>query len=174
MIRVVVQAQDVVKMKFVEIRLENYNQIAAIYKEGIATNIATFETVVPDWETWNNKFHLFGRIAIEQEHTILGWASLTPTSKREVYKGVAEVTIYVKASERGKGLGKKLLKELIKISEKNNIWSLQASIFRENRASLHIHKKCGFRVIGYKEKIAQLHGIWQDNFMLERRSKVVG
>lgn len=161
-------------MKFVEIQPQNYSQIAAIYKEGIATNMATFETIVPDWKTWNNKFHLFGRIAIEKKDTILGWASLAPTSKREVYKGVAEVTIYVKTSERGKGLGLQLLKELIKISEQNNIWSLQASIFKENMASLHIHKKCGFRVIGYKEKIAQLQGVWQDNFVLERRSKIVG
>ncbi|KGL64195.1 GNAT family N-acetyltransferase [Polaribacter sp. Hel1_85] len=161
-------------MEFVKINKENYKQVAAIYKEGIATNIATFETVVPDWEIWNHKFLSFGRIAIEKENKILAWASLSPTSKRDVYKGVAEVTVYVKASERGKGLGELLLKELIKISEKNTIWTLQTSIFRENKASLHIHKKSGFRVVGYKEKIAQLHGVWQDNMMLERRSKIIG
>lgn len=161
-------------MNFVKINKENYLQVAAIYKEGIATNIATFETVVPDWKIWNNKFLSFGRIAIEKDNKILAWASLSPTSKREVYRGVAEVTVYVKASERGKGLGELLLRELIKISEQNSIWTLQASIFRENKASLHIHKKCGFRVVGFKEKIAQLHGVWQDNMMLERRSKIIG
>ncbi|MEO9569734.1 MAG: N-acetyltransferase family protein [Polaribacter sp.] len=161
-------------MKFIAIHKDNYNQVAEIYKEGIATNRATFETIVPGWKIWNNKFLSFGRIAIEKNNKILAWASLSSTSKREVYNGVAEVSVYVKGSERGKGLGEMILKELIKISEHNNIWTLQASIFRENKPSIHIHEKCGFRIIGYKEKIAKLHGVWQDNMMLERRSKVVG
>ena len=160
-------------MKVIKIHKDNYNQIAAIYKEGIATNMATFETVVPDWKIWNNKFLSFGRIALQENHKIIAWASLTLVSKRDVYKGVAEVSVYVKSSERGRGLGEKILKELIKTSENNGIWTLQASIFRENKASLYIHKKCGFRVIGFKEKIAKLNGIWKDNILLERRSKVI-
>lgn len=159
-------------MNFVEIHKEHYPEVAAIYKEGIDTNMATFETVVPDWKTWNNKFLPFSKIAIIKDDKIVAWAALSPTSKREVYKGVAEVSIYVKASERGKGLGEILLNRLIKVSEQNNIWSLQASIFRENEASIHIHKKCGFRVIGFKEKIAKLKNIWKDNVMLERRSRL--
>ena len=163
----------VVKMQFVEIYKENYNQVAEIYKEGINTQVATFETEIPDWETWDKKYHRFGRIAIEENHKILAWASLSAVSKRIVYKGVAEVSVYVKASERGKGLGVKILKELIKISEKNSIWSLQASVFRDNLASIAIHTKCEFRIVGYKEKIAQLNNVWYDNIILERRSKVL-
>lgn len=161
-------------MDFVSINKKNYAQVATIYKEGILTTIATFETEVPDWEIWNKKYLPFGRIAIHENDKIIAWASLSAVSKRDVYKGVAEVSVYIKASERGKGLGEKILKELIKVSEENNIWTLQASIFRANKASLHIHEKCGFRVIGFKEKIAKLHGIWQDNIILERRSKFVG
>ena len=160
-------------MQFAEIYKGNYNQIAAIYKEGIVTKVATFETIVPDWETWNDKFLSLGRIALEENNQILAWASLSAVSKREVYKGVAEVSVYVKASERGKGLGVIILNELVRISENNNIWSLQASVFRENKASIIIHEKCGFRIIGYKEKIAKLNGVWHDNIILERRSKIL-
>lgn len=163
----------VVKMHFVEIKKDNYIQVSEIYKEGLETQIATFETKIPSWDTWNNKYHKFGRIALVENEKIIAWASLSSVSDREVYKGVAEVSVYVKASERGKGLGVKVLKELINISEENNIWSLQASIFRENNASLQIHKKCGFRIIGFKEKIAKLNSIWKDNFLLERRSTTV-
>lgn len=160
-------------MEFVEICEANYKQVVAIYQEGILTNIATFETEVPNWETWNTKYLPFCRIALKEKETILAWASLVAVSKREVYKGVAEVSVYVKTTERGKGLGEKILKELVKTSEENTIWSLQASVFRENKASLHIHEKCGFRIIGYKEKIAKLNGVWKDNFLLERRSIIV-
>lgn len=168
------QAQAVVKMDFVPINKDNYTQVAIIYKEGILTNRATFETKVPNWEIWNKKHLPFGRIALQQNNKILAWASLSAVSQREVYKGVAEVSVYVTTSEKGKGLGEKILKELIKVSEENTIWTLQASIFRANKASLCIHEKCGFRVVGFKEKIAKLQGIWQDNIILERRSKFVG
>lgn len=157
-------------MKFIAIHRDNYNQIAEIYKEGIDTNMATFETEVPNWEIWNQKYHQFGRLALLQDKEILGWASLSLVSKRAVYKGVAEVSVYVKSSKWGKGLGEILLRKLIKESEENGIYSLQSSVFRENKASLYLHKKCGFRVIGYKEKIAKLSGIWKDNIILERRS----
>lgn len=160
-------------MKFVKITEENYNQVAQIYKEGLATNIATFETKVPNWETWNFKYLHFGRIALVKNELVLAWASLSSVSNREVYKGVAEVSLYVKADARGNGLGKKALLELIKVSEQNSIWSLQASIFKENEISIHIHKKCGFRVIGYKEKIAKLNRVWKDNIILERRSNLI-
>ena len=168
-----IQVQVVVRMNFIEIIKDNYIQVSEIYKEGLETQIATFETKIPNWNTWNNKYHKFGRIALVENEKVIAWASLSSVSEREVYKGVAEVSVYVKASERGKGLGVKVLKELINISEQNNIWSLQASIFRENIASLQIHKKCGFRIIGFKEKIAKLNGIWKDNFLLERRSTTV-
>ena len=161
-------------MKFVSITRENYNQVAEIYKEGLATKMATFETEVPNWDQWNKKFLPFCRIALVQNDEVLGWASLTDVSTREVYRGVAEVTIYIKSSHQKKGLGKLLLGELISQSEQKGIWSLQASIFRGNDISIQLHKKCGFRVLGYKEKIAKRDGIWHDTFILERRSRVVG
>lgn len=161
-------------MKFVSITRENYNQVAEIYKEGLATKMATFETEVPNWDQWNKKFLPFCRIALVRKNEVLGWATLTAVSPRTVYRGVAEVTIYVKSSDQQRGLGKLLLDELITQSEQQGIWSLQASIFRDNDVSIRLHEKCGFRVLGYKEKIAKRDGIWHDTFMLERRSRVVG
>lgn len=161
-------------MKFVSITKENYNQVAEIYKEGLATKMATFETQVPNWDQWNKKFLPFCRIALVLKNEVLGWATLTAVSPRAVYLGVAEVTIYIKSSDQQKGLGKLLLDELITQSEQQGIWSLQASIFRGNDISIQLHKKCGFRVLGYKEKIARRDGIWHDTFILERRSRVVG
>lgn len=161
-------------MEFVPISKDNYNQVAEIYKEGLATKKATFETEVPNWQNWDKKFLPFCRIALVQKDEVLGWASLTTVSPRAVYRGVAEVTIYIKSSQQKKGFGKLLLEELITQSEQNGIWSLQASIFRGNDTSIRLHEKCGFRVLGYKEKIAKRDGIWHDTFILERRSKVVG
>lgn len=160
----------VVNLNFISIHKKNYFQVAAIYREGIETNSATFETDVLDWEMWDKKYLNFCRIAIEKDNQILAWAALSLVSKRKVYKGVAEISVYVKASEKGKGLGKKVLQKLIEISEQNKIWSLQVSIFRENKPSLYLFKKCGFRVIGFKENIGQLNGVWKDNIILERRS----
>ena len=161
-------------MEFVPISKDNYNQVAEIYKEGLATQIATFETEVPNWENWDKKFLPFCRIALVQKDEVLGWASLTAVSPRAVYRGVAEVTIYIKSSHQKNGFGKLLLEELITQSEQHGIWSLQASIFRGNDISIRLHEKCGFRVLGYKEKIAIRDGVWHDTFILERRSKSVG
>lgn len=159
---------------FVEINNSNFKEVAAIYKQGIETGLATFETSIPTWILWNESHLNFGRIALKQNNEILGWASLAPVSKREVYNGVAEVSVYVCKKHRGNGVGKKLLNELIKISEKNNIWTLQSGIFRDNQASIKMHSDLGFRIIGFRERIAQLNGVWLDNIILERRSKIVG
>jgi len=105
---------------------------------------------------------------------VIGWAALTPVSGRCVYAGVAEVSVYVHTGHRGKGVGKKLLEELIRESEKENLWTLQAGIFPENAASLHLHEQFGFRKIGYREKIGKMKNVWRDTVLLERRSKVVG
>jgi phosphinothricin acetyltransferase len=105
---------------------------------------------------------------------ILGWAALSPTSKRHVYRGVAESTVYVAESQRGKGIGRALLAALIKQSEENGIWTLQASIFPENTASLELHRRCGFREIGRRERVAEHNGVWRDTVLLERRSRTVG
>ncbi len=142
--------------------------------QGIKTGIATFETSSPQWDDWNQSHFAFGRIATFENNQMLGWAALIPVSSRCVYGGVAEVSIYVSENSRGKNIGKRLLIALIKESEDNHIWTLQSSIFRQNIASLHLHLKCGFRQIGYKEKIGLLNGIWYDNILLERRSNKVG
>jgi len=100
----------------------------------------------------------------------LGWAALSPVSKRQVYRGVAELTVYVAESARGRGIGRALLDELIAESERNGIWTLQASIFPENVASVELHRRCGFREIGRRERIAMLQGVWRDTLLFERRS----
>lgn len=163
-----------VDMKIIEISEENYPEVARIYGEGLQTGTATFETVIPDWEKWNDGHLSFGRILAVEEYKSLGWAALSPVSSRCVYGGVAEVSVYVSDSSRGKGVGEFLLKKLIEISEENNIWTLQSGIFRDNIASHKLHIKCGFRKVGYKERIGQLKGVWKDNVLLERRSKIVG
>tara|TARA_R110000868_G_scaffold68720_1_gene203199 strand:+ start:31445 stop:31933 length:489 start_codon:yes stop_codon:yes gene_type:complete len=161
-------------MQFFPITESYYPEVAQIYEEGIKTGMATFETTVPDWNTWDSSHLPFGRIALTENAQILGWASLSPVSSRCVYGGVAEVSVYVAEKARGKGIGKKLLQELIRISEENNLWTLQSGIMSANKSSIQMHINCGFRVIGYREKIGQLHGIWLDNVILERRSKIIG
>jgi phosphinothricin acetyltransferase len=161
-------------MSFVNIKETHFLQVARIYKEGLKTGLATFETSVPNWDQWNKSHHQFGRIGYTRNDKILGWAALSPTSSRKVYEGVAEVSVYVDEKVRGQGIGKILLQELIKISENNGIWTLQANIMDLNKTSITLHTNCGFRIIGYKEKIGNLNGMWLNNTMLERRSKLIG
>ncbi|MDN3725452.1 N-acetyltransferase family protein [Aequorivita sp. SDUM287046] len=163
-----------VNMNLINISEENYPEVSRIYEEGLQTGTATFETVIPNWEKWDAGHLPFGRIMAMENKTHLGWAALSPVSSRCVYGGVAEVSVYVSDGARGKGVGEFLLKNLIAMSEANNIWTLQSGIFRDNLASHKLHLKCGFREIGYKEKVGQLHGVWKDNVLLERRSKIVG
>ncbi len=161
-------------MEFTDINHANFPEIAEIYREGIKTGVATFETNVPDWSSWDKSHLDIGRIALTEKGQILGWASLSPVSSRCVYGGVAEVSVYVAEKARNKGVGKMLLNKLIEISEQNNIWTLQSGIMPENKASIQLHLNCGFRKIGYRERIGQLNGVWLDNVILERRSKIVG
>jgi phosphinothricin acetyltransferase len=146
-----------------------------IYLEGIATGNATFETAAPEWDTWDAAHLRFGRLACRDvDERLLGWAALSPASRRHVYRGVAEVSIYISASARGKGLGRLLLLRLIDVAEANGVWMLQANIFPENAASVALHRKCGFRIVGHRERIGAMNGVWRDNVLLERRSAVVG
>lgn len=152
----------------------DWNSVQKIYAEGLATKIATFETQVPTWEQWNDKFLPTCRLVTEVENQVIGFAVLSAVSKRKVYQGVAEVTIYIASSHHGKGIGKELLKELISCSEKNGFWTLQAGIFPQNLASIKLHESCGFRILGTREKVAQRDDVWHDNIIMERRSKKIG
>lgn len=161
-------------MEIRPITKDNFSEVVDIYKQGLATNIATFQNDLPQWEDWN-KGHLdFCRISIYENNKMLGWTALTPVSSRCVYAGVAEVSVYIAQKERGKGIGKILLNELIKQSEANGIWMLQSGIFSENQSSIKLHEKCGFRMVGYREKIGKKNGIWKDNILMEYRSKNIG
>lgn len=153
---------------------KHWDQVKKIYESGIATGIATFETTAPTWDKWNAGHFTFARLVAIHHNEVVGWAALSPVSNRCVYDGVAEVSIYLADTYKGKGIGKMLLKNLITISESNNIWTLQAGIFTENTPSIKLHESVGFRVIGYREKIGKLKDTWKDNYVLEKRSKIVG
>lgn len=154
-------------------------EVLRIYGEGIATGNSTFEAQAPSWDKWDQGHLPSPRLVARQASRLLGWAALSPVSGRCVYSGVAEVSIYVAAEARGRGVGKKLLLGLIAASEAQGIWTLQAGIFPENAASLALVKSCGFRAIGLRERLGRmsfgpLAGTWRDVVLLERRSKTVG
>ncbi len=155
-------------------RPDDWEAVRAIYEEGIASGLATFETGAPAWENWNLNHLPVCRLAARSGDRLAGWAALSPVSRRKVYAGVAEVSIYIAGWAHGQGLGRALLKELIAESERAGIWTLQATIFAINTASLRLHRSCGFREVGRRERIAQRDGIWLDTVVLERRSAVVG
>ena len=153
---------------------QHWGAVKTIYEEGIATGNATFQTAAPGWQEWDNAHVKTCRIIATENNEVLGWAALTPVSGRCVYAGVAEVSVYVATNARGKNIGSLLLKELITQSEQNGIWTLQSGIFPENKASISIHEKCGFRIIGFRERIGKMGNIWRDNVFMERRSLIVG
>lgn len=152
----------------------HWSEIAAIYQEGIQTGYATFEKEIPTWEKWNNSHLESCRLIALMDNQIVGWAALSPVSFRCVYGGVAEVSIYISKNHRGQNIGNILLKKLIKESEKNEIWTLQSGVFRENIESIKLHENLGFRQIGFREKVGKLDGVWKDNILFERRSKIIG
>jgi phosphinothricin acetyltransferase len=153
----------------------DWQQVAAIYFEGIITGKATFQNEVPTREQWDSSHLKSCRIVARLEDKIVGWAALSPTSSRAVYEGVTEVSVYVRQGYRGMGVGEALLGELIRLSEENGIWTLQSGIMRQNTSSIVLHKKSGFREIGYREKVGKMpDGTWHDVILMERRSKVAG
>ena len=154
-----------------QMRASDWEQVRAIYLEGIRTGHATFETEAPTWERWDEAHLPVARVVMRDGERVLGWAALSPVSKRQVYRGVAELTVYVAESARGQGIGRTLLEALIIESERNGIWTLQASIFPENTASVELHRRCGFREVGRRERIAMLNGVWRDTLLFERRSE---
>jgi L-amino acid N-acyltransferase YncA len=161
---------------------DDWPVVREIYREGIATGNATFETELPAWEKWNTGHREDCRlVAVERdraasaaESEVLGWAALSPVSSRQVYAGVAEVSAYVAEAARGRGVGKALLQALIEGSEARGVWTLQAGIFPENAASIALHKACGFREVGVRRRIGRLGDVWRDVLLLERRSAKVG
>lgn len=154
----------------------DWPQVAAIYAEGLATGNATFETEVPSWERWDAGHLKTCRwvAVLEGDEAIVGWAALSPVSSRPVYAGIGEVSVYVAERAWGRGVGKTLLTKLVEDSEENGMWTLQAGIMAENVASIRLHERCGFRVLGTRERPGKLAGVWRDTVVMERRSAVVG
>ena len=152
----------------------DWDAVKAIYLEGIATGQATFETAAPSFAQWSEAHLPFARLVAQQGDAIVGWAALSPVSQRCVYGGVAEVSVYVAELSRGSGVGRKLLQRLIDESEQNGIWTLQAGIFPENAGSIALHRACGFREVGRRERIGKMNGVWRNTVLLERRSSVAG
>ena len=157
------------------VHFQDWEQIREIYLEGIKTGNATFESTIPEWEEWSANHIISCRLVAKKEERIYGWAALSPVSRRNVYSGIAEISIYVGKKYQGKGIGKALLEKLIKLSEDNNFWTLQASIFPENKHSIVLHKKCGFRTVGIRERLGKMkNGQWRDVVLMERRSSKAG
>jgi phosphinothricin acetyltransferase len=153
-----------------ELRKEDWPAVKAIYEQGIAGGNATFETEAPSWDDWD-RTHLEGyRLVALQVGEVVGWAALAPVSERCVYEGVAENSVYVADHAQGRGIGRALLEELVTRSERDGIWTIQTGIFPENEASIELHKRCGFRVVGVRERIGKHHGVWRDVVFMERRS----
>lgn len=153
---------------------EDWQAVSQIYLEGIATGLATFEKDIPSYEAWDSAHMKVCRLIAEQDGSILGWAALSPVSSRCVYGGVGEVSVYVGKNSRGMGVGKSLLEALVKESEKEGLWTLQSGIFPENEGSVKLHEQAGFRFLGKRERVGKLDGVWKDNVLYERRSKIVG
>jgi len=152
----------------------DWPQVAEIYRQGLETGNASFETEVPAPEAWDAAHLPEPRLIARLEGAIAGWAALSAVSGRCVYGGVAEVSVYVAAGSAGRGVGRRLLSELVRLSEEAGIWTLQAGIFPENTASLALHERCGFRVVGRRERLGCQNGVWRDVVLVERRSATVG
>jgi L-amino acid N-acyltransferase YncA len=157
-----------------EMQPTDWDRVRAIYEQGIASGEATFETEAPSWERWDASHLPFGRLVARVEGRVVGWAALSPVSGRCCYAGVADVSVYVDGEHRGQGAGRQLLLETIAESERRGLWTLQGGTFPENEASLRLQRACGFRVIGKRERIGKLDGVWRDTILTERRSPIVG
>lgn len=151
----------------------DWEYVSKIYQQGIDTNTATFEMTCPGWSDFNDSHTADCRYVILSNDNIVGWAALSPTSKRLVYRGVADVSIYISNGCKGLGIGTKLLKYLTEQSERAGYWMLQSSIISDNTPSIRLHEKCGFRLVGFREKIGQdRFGVWCDTVLMEKRIKI--
>jgi phosphinothricin acetyltransferase len=157
-----------------DLRQPDWPEVAAIYEAGIRTGDATFETEVPSWEAWDAAHLAAHRLVAVADGAVIAWAALSPVSDRCVYEGVAENSIYVSPHEQGRGVGRALLTRLVEDAERAGIWTIQTGIFPENEASIALHLRCGFRIVGTRERLGRHHGTWRDVLLLERRSKEAG
>ena len=151
----------------------DWPRVRAIYDEGIATRNATFITACPEWPEWDSGHLPTCRLVATAGGRVEGWAALSPVSSRCVYSGVAEVSVYVAAAAQGRGIGRALLSALVTASEAEGLWTLQAGILPENEASVAIHERCGFRIVGRRERLGKMDGAWRDVLLLERRSSQI-
>ena len=152
-----------------DLRPGDWSEVARIYAQGIATGNATFETELPSLEAWDDSHLREHRLVAEQDGQVVGWIALSPVSSRPCYAGVAEISVYVAETARGTGVGSELLAALVDSAERGGIWTLQTSVFPENEASLALLRRLGFRVVGTRERIGRLHGVWRDTVLVERR-----
>lgn len=152
----------------------DWPEVSRVYAEGIATGFATFETEVPDYDSWNKSHLPSCRFVAVEGESLLGWSALSPVSGRCVYGGVSEVSVYTSENARAMGVGYALMEILITASESEGMWTLQSGIFPQNKGSIRLHEKLGFRLVGYRERIGKLNGVWHDNLIYERRSPKVG
>ena len=152
----------------------HWDAVRSIYLQGIATGNATFQQTAPGWQEWDAGHLRTCRMVARSDGEIVGWAALSPVSSRPVYRGVAEVSIYVAETARGHGIGGKLMAKLIVESEADGIWTLQAGIFPENASSIKLHTNAGFRIVGTRSRLGCMDGRWRDVVLLERRSPTTG
>jgi phosphinothricin acetyltransferase len=154
-----------------DFRPDDWADVAAIYRDGMRDGLATFETEVPSWQAWDAGHTI--RVVADLDEQVIGWAALSPSSSRWAYRGVAESSVYVARDRHGRGVGRSLMEALIERSERAGIWTIQTSIFPENEASLNLHQRVGFRVVGERKSIARRDGLWRDTVLLERRSEAI-
>jgi L-amino acid N-acyltransferase YncA len=151
----------------------DWDGVAAIYRHGLDTGEASFETAVPAFEEWDREHLSAPRLVARSGGKLVGWAALSPVSGRCVYGGVAEDSVYVDPVAAGRGVGTALLAELVAQGEQAGIWTVQAGVFPENRASIALHERCGFRIVGVRERLGRQNDRWRDVVLLERRSGVI-
>jgi phosphinothricin acetyltransferase len=154
-------------------KTDDWPDVRAIYEEGLATGVGSFEIAPPSWEQWDRARLPHSRL-VAREDAVLGWAALSAVSQRACYAGVAEVGVYVAATARGRGVGRALLEAVVESAESHGIWTLQGATIAENAASLALQARCGFRTVGRRERIAKRDGVWHDTILTERRSKRIG
>ncbi|MBD1395649.1 N-acetyltransferase family protein [Pontibacter sp. JH31] len=157
-------------MEIIPMLPEHAADVLRIYGEGLKTGMSTFNTEVPSWEDWDRNHLPHTRLVAVEMNEVLGWVALLPVSARACYRGVAEFSIYIATRHRGRGIADLLMQALVQESEANGIWTLQSSTFADNKTSLRLQERHGFRQIGYRDRVAQLHGVWRNTILLERRS----